>query len=187
MFSRTSTRGSRLLPRDARKALRRGAGARSAQIARRMCWRSARPWATVFRTVLASQPYFGGEAPAYADYAVFGCFQWARCISSFPLLLETIWFWSLARLVVIRIDGIRTQGTWLFGVTRYSAADNSKFTAATICRALAAPRRISSIAFSRVLRWRSSSYRMLHSASARKLRNRALCRTRAHRALSALA
>jgi glutathione S-transferase len=29
------------------------------------------------RTVLAGQRYFGGEAPAYADYAVFGCFQWA--------------------------------------------------------------------------------------------------------------
>ena len=40
------------------------------------------------RTMLAAQPYFGGEAPAYADYAVFGCFQWARCISPFPLLLK---------------------------------------------------------------------------------------------------
>jgi glutathione S-transferase len=47
------------------------------------------------RTVLGVQPYFGGEAPAYADYAVFGCFQWARCISSFPLLLndDPIWAW----------------------------------------------------------------------------------------------
>lgn len=47
------------------------------------------------RTVLAAQPYFAGEAPAYADYVVFGCFQWARCISSFPLLLEDdpIWAW----------------------------------------------------------------------------------------------
>jgi glutathione S-transferase len=36
----------------------------------------------------AAQPYLGGKMPAYADYAVFGCFQWARCISSFPLLLE---------------------------------------------------------------------------------------------------
>jgi glutathione S-transferase len=47
------------------------------------------------RTVLAAQPYFGGEGPAYADYAVFGCFQWARCISSFPLLLrdDPIWAW----------------------------------------------------------------------------------------------
>lgn len=40
------------------------------------------------RTVIAAQPYLGGKMPAYADYAVFGCFQWARCISSFPLLLE---------------------------------------------------------------------------------------------------
>ena len=47
------------------------------------------------RTVLAAQPYFGGEMPAYADYAVFGCFQWARCISSFPLLLndDPVWAW----------------------------------------------------------------------------------------------
>ena len=47
------------------------------------------------RTVLAAQPYLGGEIPAYADYAVFGCFQWARCISSFPLLLkdDAVWSW----------------------------------------------------------------------------------------------
>jgi glutathione S-transferase len=40
------------------------------------------------RTVLAAQPYLGGAEPAYVDYAVFGCFQWSRCISNFPLLLE---------------------------------------------------------------------------------------------------
>jgi glutathione S-transferase len=47
------------------------------------------------RAVLTAQPYFGGEAPAYADYAVFGCFQWARCISPFPLLLkdDPVWAW----------------------------------------------------------------------------------------------
>ena len=47
------------------------------------------------RTVLAAQPYFGGDVPAYADYIVFGCFQWARCISSFPLLLkdDPVWAW----------------------------------------------------------------------------------------------
>ena len=47
------------------------------------------------RAVLAAQPYLSGEAPAYADYAVFGCFQWARCTSSFPLLLEDdpVWAW----------------------------------------------------------------------------------------------
>ena len=47
------------------------------------------------RAVLTAQPYLGGEAPAYADYIVFGCFQWARCISSFPLLLkdDPVWTW----------------------------------------------------------------------------------------------
>ena len=47
------------------------------------------------RTLLAAQPYFGGEVPAYADYAVFSCFQWARCTSSFPLLLkdDPVWAW----------------------------------------------------------------------------------------------
>jgi len=47
------------------------------------------------RIVLAAQPYLGGEAPVYADYAVFGCFQWARCVSSFPLLLkdDSVWAW----------------------------------------------------------------------------------------------
>ena len=38
------------------------------------------------RTTLAAQPYLAGDQPAYADYIVFGGFQWARCISTFPLL-----------------------------------------------------------------------------------------------------
>ena len=38
------------------------------------------------RATLASQPYFGGSAPLYADYIVFGNLQWARCISSTELL-----------------------------------------------------------------------------------------------------
>ena len=48
-----------------------------------------------FRTVLGKQPYLAGEKPAYADYAVFSCFQWARCISSFTLLLgdDPVWAW----------------------------------------------------------------------------------------------
>jgi glutathione S-transferase len=47
------------------------------------------------RTVLATQHYLSGAAPAYADYIVFGCFQWARCISGFPLLLadDPLWAW----------------------------------------------------------------------------------------------
>lgn len=40
------------------------------------------------RAVLKAQPFFGGDSPLYADYALFGQFQWARCISDFELLAE---------------------------------------------------------------------------------------------------
>lgn len=38
------------------------------------------------RLMLAQQPYVGGAAPNYADYIIFGAFQWARCTSGFRLL-----------------------------------------------------------------------------------------------------
>ena len=38
------------------------------------------------RHTLSRQPYLAGEQPAYADYIVFGSFQWARCCSAFELL-----------------------------------------------------------------------------------------------------
>jgi glutathione S-transferase len=41
---------------------------------------------TPLRRTLAAQPFLAGDAPLYADYAVFGPFQWARCISPFELL-----------------------------------------------------------------------------------------------------
>jgi glutathione S-transferase len=34
------------------------------------------------RAVLKGQPYFSGDAPAYADYIVFGAFQWTRGCSA---------------------------------------------------------------------------------------------------------
>ena len=40
------------------------------------------------RMTLKTQPYFGGASPLYADYALFGVFQWARCISPFQLLAQ---------------------------------------------------------------------------------------------------
>jgi len=40
------------------------------------------------RLPLAEYPYLGGAAPTYADYIVFGAFQWARCASPFRLLAE---------------------------------------------------------------------------------------------------
>ena len=38
------------------------------------------------RTILTVQPYLAGVKPLYADYILFGCFMWARSISSFRLL-----------------------------------------------------------------------------------------------------
>lgn len=38
------------------------------------------------RATLDQQPWLGGETPGYADYIVFGAFQWARVASAFPLL-----------------------------------------------------------------------------------------------------
>ena len=40
----------------------------------------------IMRLTLKSQPYLGGNAPNYADYIVFGGFQWARVVSPFKLL-----------------------------------------------------------------------------------------------------
>ena len=40
------------------------------------------------RATLEAQPYISGEAPAYADYIVFGGFQWARIVSPFALLAD---------------------------------------------------------------------------------------------------
>jgi glutathione S-transferase len=38
------------------------------------------------RSSKLSYYFFGGDSPLYADYALFGHFQWARCISDFELL-----------------------------------------------------------------------------------------------------
>jgi glutathione S-transferase len=41
---------------------------------------------TPLRRTLERQAFLAGAAPAYADYIVFGAFQWARAISDFELL-----------------------------------------------------------------------------------------------------
>ncbi len=48
--------------------------------------RAFRDSLTALRLTLKAQPFLGGDEPLYADYAVFGPFQWARCISPFALL-----------------------------------------------------------------------------------------------------
>ncbi len=39
------------------------------------------------RRTVERQDFISGKAPAYADYIVFGAFQWARAISDFELLM----------------------------------------------------------------------------------------------------
>jgi glutathione S-transferase len=40
------------------------------------------------RAHLGERDFVCGAAPAYADYIVFGAFQWARCASAYPVLAE---------------------------------------------------------------------------------------------------
>ena len=40
----------------------------------------------IMRQTFKTQPFLGGQAPNYADYIVFGGFQWARVVSPFKLL-----------------------------------------------------------------------------------------------------
>src|SRR5713226_1169269 len=58
------------------------------------------------RAVLGAQPYLGGSVPAYADYVVFGCFQWARCISPFPLLFKDDPVWARRDRLLSAFDGL---------------------------------------------------------------------------------
>ena len=48
------------------------------------------------RLVLQGSDYIGGETPLYADYSIFGSFQWARMVSGIALVEESdpvfIWF-----------------------------------------------------------------------------------------------
>jgi glutathione S-transferase len=43
-------------------------------------------WLHPLRMTLRTQPFIGGAKPNYADYIVFGPFQWARVTSPFELL-----------------------------------------------------------------------------------------------------
>ncbi len=41
---------------------------------------------TPLRQILKKRPYLSGDAPAYADYCIFGLFMWVRCSSPVRLL-----------------------------------------------------------------------------------------------------
>lgn len=67
---------------------------------------SLRESLTPLRLTLKTQPFLGGEAPLYADYAVFGGFQWCRCVSAFPLLAPDDPVASWRRRMLDLFDGL---------------------------------------------------------------------------------
>jgi glutathione S-transferase len=61
------------------------------------------------RLTLRSQAYLGGERPNYADYIVFGGFQWARVISPFKLLAENDLIHAWRERLLDAFDGLARQ------------------------------------------------------------------------------
>jgi len=58
------------------------------------------------RLTLKTQPYLGGDAPNYADYIVFGGFQWARVVSPFRLLEEADPVYAWREKLLDAFDGM---------------------------------------------------------------------------------
>jgi glutathione S-transferase len=73
---------------------------------------------TPLRTTLAAQPYLAGARPAYADYIVFGSFQWPRCISAFALLETDDPIFAWRERMLDAFDGMGRRGGVSFTVAR---------------------------------------------------------------------
>jgi glutathione S-transferase len=58
------------------------------------------------RLTLKTQTYLGGEKPNYADYIVFGAFQWARVVSPFRLLAENDPVYAWRERLLDAFDGM---------------------------------------------------------------------------------
>ena len=58
------------------------------------------------RLTLKTQAYLGGDAPNYADYIVFGGFQWARATSPFKLLAENDLIYAWREKLLDAFDGM---------------------------------------------------------------------------------
>ena len=58
------------------------------------------------RMTLRAQSYLGGAAPNYADYIVFGGFQWARVVSPFKLLAEDDPIYAWREKLLDAFDGL---------------------------------------------------------------------------------
>ena len=58
------------------------------------------------RSFRTSRAYLGGAAPNYADYIVFGAFQWARVVSPFKLLAENDPVYAWRERLLDAFDGM---------------------------------------------------------------------------------
>ncbi len=67
---------------------RLGVDLETAQAAAQGHIRAASACLTPMRRVLAGQEFLGGDEPSYGDYAVFGAFQWLRCVGAPAVLAE---------------------------------------------------------------------------------------------------
>jgi glutathione S-transferase len=61
---------------------------------------------TPMRLTLKTQPFLGGKTPNYADYIVFGPFQWARATSPFKLLKEDDPIYAWREKLLNAFDGM---------------------------------------------------------------------------------
>ena len=61
------------------------------------------------RLTLRTQAFLGGDRPLFADYVVFGAFQWARAISDFKLLAadDPVYAWRASMLALF--DGLAAK------------------------------------------------------------------------------
>ena len=69
------------------------------------------------RATLEKQPFLGGESPSFADYCLFGVFQWARAMSPIELLEpgDGVHAWRARLLAAFdgfasRLDAARAPG-----------------------------------------------------------------------------
>jgi glutathione S-transferase len=58
------------------------------------------------RLTLKTQPFLGGAAPNYADYIVFGVFQWSRVVSPFKLLADNDLVYAWREKLLDAFDGM---------------------------------------------------------------------------------
>lgn len=61
------------------------------------------------RVTLAMQPYLAGDTPGFADYTVFGAFQWARCCSALRVLEDDDPVLGWRNRLLDRFDGLARE------------------------------------------------------------------------------